>query len=152
MLKKTITYEDYEGITRTEDHYFNLTEAELTMMEASELGGYRKKLENIAQALDGRAVIDVVKDIIERSYGKKSPDGKRFIKSKEIYEEFAQTEAYSQLFMELVTDDNAAGAFVVGVLPKSLSEKVKGVLDERRDEENEVPRQQKFITIGESEN
>lgn len=144
MLKRTIVYEDYDGVTRTEDHYFNLTEAELTMMEASQLGGYRKKLESIAQALDGAAVIDVIKEIIERSYGKKSPDGKRFMKSKEIYEEFSQTEAYSQLFMELVTNDESAAAFVVGVLPKNLSEKVKEALNERS---SEVDGQQKIVEL-----
>lgn len=130
MLKKTITYEDYDGEIRTEDHYFNLTEAELTLMEFSENGGFQKKLEQMVQAKDTTSLIGVIRDFVKASYGKKSLDGKRFIKNDEIYEEFSQTEAYSKFFMELCTDDELALEFIVGVLPKNLGEAVKNKMNE----------------------
>ena len=94
MLKKTITYPDYNGGSRTEDFYFNLTQAEVTEME-----------------------IATFKDIILRAYGEKSPDGKRFVKSQELRDAFSQTEAYSILFMELATNADAAAAFINGIVP-----------------------------------
>lgn len=130
MLKKTITYEDYDGEIRTEDHYFNLTEAELTLMEFSENGGFQKKLEQMMQAKDTASLIGVIRDFVKASYGKKSLDGKRFIKNDEIYEEFSQTEAYSKFFMELCTDDKLALEFIVGILPKNLGEAVKNKMNE----------------------
>lgn len=133
MLKKTITYEDYDGVIRTEDHYFNLTEAELTLMEMSESGGYQKRLEKIVQAQDVPSLINVIKGLIEYSYGEKSPDGKKFIKNRELFEDFSQTGAYSKLFMELCTDDKKAFQFVVDILPKSLSEAVKKKIAENED-------------------
>lgn len=139
MLKRTITYEDYDGNIRTEDHLFHLTEAELTMLEMSEKGGYQKKLEGIIQERDSAAYISFLKELIEKSYGKKSPDGKRFIKSREIFEEFSQTEAYSQLFMDLCTDDDIGMAFVLGILPKSLSEKVKEEMDKPKEKVFDLP-------------
>ena len=121
MIKKTITYTDYDGNERTEDFYFNLSKAELTEMETSTTGGLQKTIERITQEQDGRKLIELFKDIILRSYGKKSLDGRRFVKSKELAEDFSQTEAYSELFMELATDDQAASAFIKGVLPASLA-------------------------------
>lgn len=118
MLKKTITYTDFDGKERTEDHYFNLTKAEIMDMELSIPGGMTSLIEKISQTEDTPALIELFKKILERSYGKKSADGRRFIKSKEIFDEFASTEAYSEMFMELCTDADAAAAFVAGVLPK----------------------------------
>lgn len=135
MLKRTISYEDYDGVVRQEDFYFNLTEAELTLMEMSEAGGYQKRLERMVQAKDTPSLIRLVKGILDASYGQKSPDGKRFIKSKEMLEEFTQTDAYSKLFMELCTDDQKAFEFVVGILPKSLGEAVKNKIAENKQEE-----------------
>lgn len=130
MLKKTITYEDYEGVVRTEDHYFNLTEAELTMIEMSESGGYQKKLEEIIQMRNAPAYIDILRNLVKASYGKKSPDGRRFMKSEEIYQEFSETEAYSQFFMDLCTSDDAGMAFILGILPKTLSTQVEKKMKE----------------------
>lgn len=130
MLKRTITYEDYEGVVRTEDHYFNLTEAELTMLEMSESGGYQKKLEEIVQMKNAPAYIEILRNLVKASYGRKSPDGRRFMKSEEIYREFSETEAYSQFFMELCTDDDAGMSFILGILPKNLSSAVSEKMKE----------------------
>lgn len=118
MLKKTIKYTDYDGNEREETFYFNLSKAEVAEMELSVDGGLVKQIEKIVEEQDGKGIIEMFKDIILRSYGEKSPDGKRFIKSKELRDAFSQTEAYSELFMELATDAEAAAAFVNGIVPQ----------------------------------
>ena len=117
MLKKTITYTDYNGSERTEDFYFNLTKAESIEMELTTAGGLSEMIAKIVAAKDAPTIIKVFKDLVLKAYGEKSPDGRRFIKSPEIREAFSQTEAYSQLFMELATDDEAAAKFVNGIIP-----------------------------------
>lgn len=117
MLKKTIEYTDYNDVKRTEDFYFNLTEAEITEMELSTTGGLAEMIQRIVAAQDTPAIIKVFKSLILKAYGEKSPDGKRFIKSDELAEAFSQTEAYSVLFMELATDADKAAAFVNGIVP-----------------------------------
>lgn len=118
MLKKTITYTDYNGNERTEDFYFNLTKAEIMEMEMSTNGGLAEMIKRIVAAQDAPAIIKIFKEIILKAYGEKSPDGKKFIKSEELSNSFAQTEAYSQLFMELATNADAAADFVNGITPK----------------------------------
>ena len=117
MLKKTFTYTDYNGVERTEDHYFNLSKAELMEMELSTTGGLAEMINKIVAAQDAPAIVKVFKDLVLKAYGQKSADGRRFIKSKELADEFSQTEAYSQLFMELATDADAASKFVNGIVP-----------------------------------
>lgn len=117
MLKKTITYKDYNGGERTEDFYFNLSKAEIMEMEMGTSGGFVEMINRVVAAQDTASIVKIFKDIILKAYGVKSPDGKRFIKSKELSEEFAQTEAYSNLFMELATDADAAAAFINGIVP-----------------------------------
>ena len=117
MLKKTITYNDYNGTERTEDFYFNLTKAEIMEMEMSTSGGLAEMITKIVATKDAPAIIKIFKELILKAYGEKSPDGKRFIKSEEISTAFSQTEAYSQLFMELATDADAASTFVNGIVP-----------------------------------
>lgn len=124
MLKKTITFTDYNGVSRTEDYYFNLSKAEIMEMEMSTSGGLGEMLKQIVAAQDAPAIIQVFKDLILKAYGKKSPDGKRFIKSEEIRTEFEQTEAYSNLFMELATDADAASAFINGIVPQDVSKQL----------------------------
>ncbi len=124
MIKKTITYTDYEGNSRTEDFYFNLSKPELMEMDFSADGGMEKMIKKIVESQDTKKIIEVFKDIILRSYGEKSPDGRRFVKVRDghsLAEEFAQTEAYSELFMELATDDKAAAEFINGIIPQSLA-------------------------------
>ena len=117
MLTKTITYTDYDGNERTEKFYFNLNESELVEMEVSATGGLTKYIEKILEEKDGGKIMAVFKDLLFRSYGEKSSDGKRFMKSKELSIAFSQTEAYNKLFMELCTDQNAAANFVNGIIP-----------------------------------
>lgn len=118
MLKKTMKYTDFDGNERTEDFYFNLTKAEVTEMEMSTEGGLTKSLNKIVAEQDSKKIIESFKDLILRSYGEKSPDGKRFIKSQELRDSFSQTEAYSDLFMELATNAEMASAFVNGIIPQ----------------------------------
>lgn len=125
MLKKTITYTDYNGNERTEDFYFNLTKAEAMEMEMSTAGGLETYVKRITDAQDAPAIIKVFKELILKAYGEKSLDGKRFEKSREISNAFAQTEAYSELFMELATNADAASKFVNGIMPKIKSETSK---------------------------
>lgn len=121
MLKKTIAYTDYNDVQREEDFYFNLTKAEVMEMEMSTAGGLAEMISRIVAAQDQVSIIKVFKDLILKAYGVKSPDGKRFIKSKELSDEFAQTEAYSILFMELATDADVASAFINGIVPPDIA-------------------------------
>lgn len=125
MLKKTINYVDYDGNEREEDFYFNLTKAELMEMSLSTSGGLDKYIERITKAQDTAKLIELFKDIIIKSYGVKSDDGKRFIKKPELTEEFTQTEAYSDLFTTLATNENEAAAFINGIMPKELLDAAK---------------------------
>lgn len=115
MLTKTITYTDYNNNRRTEDFYFNLSRAELIEMEYSMKGGLSNKLAAMSKSADPAEIVALLKDIILRSYGKKSDDGQRFIKSREMSEEFEQTEAYSELILELMKDEKAAADFMNGL-------------------------------------
>lgn len=130
MIKKTINYTDYDGNERTEELLFNLNKAELLEMYVSETGGMEKMINRIIAEDDKKAIMSIVKDLIMKSYGKKSDDGKRFIKSKELSEAFVQTEAYSELLMQLLTDEKAAADFINGLvdgLPKSDTPVLKTV-------------------------
>ena len=118
MLVKKIKYEDYDGNQREEDFYFNLSRAELMEMELGVSGGLDAKIKRLSQTLDGPEVMKMFKEIISKAYGIKSLDGKRMVKSEQISEEFMQTEAYSELLMELLTDPEAAAAFINAVVPK----------------------------------
>lgn len=120
MLKKTITYTDYNGVEKKEDFYFNLTKAEVVEMELTTTGGLAEAITKIVDAKDIPAIVKIFKDLILKAYGEKSADGKRFVKSKELSEAFAQTEAYSELFMELATDADAAAKFVNGITPVEI--------------------------------
>ena len=117
MLKKTIASIDYNGVKREEDFWFNLTKAEITEMELSTSGGLAETIQRIIQTQDQPAIIAIFKDLILKAYGEKSPDGKYFRKSEEIRTDFAQTEAYSELFMLLATDADEAAAFINGIVP-----------------------------------
>lgn len=127
MLKKTITYEDFNGETASEDFFFHLSKAELVELELSHEGGLSESLQKIVDAEDGKAIVAEFKNIILGSYGQKSPDGKRFVKNATIREEFESSEAYSTLFMELVTNTDAAIEFVNGIIPKGIEEEAARV-------------------------
>lgn len=121
MLKETITYTDYNGVTRVEDFWFNLSEAELLEMQLGVEGGFTDYIQKIVNANDTPSLIKLFKDLILKSYGEKSPDGRRFIKSPELSEAFSQTEAYSQLYMKLALSADEASRFVNGVVPSKYS-------------------------------
>jgi hypothetical protein len=125
MFKKTVTYVDYNDVERTETFYFNLTKAEVLEMELGTVGGLSAMIQGVIDAKDTPALIKIFKDLVLRSYGVKSVDGKRFVKSHELAEEFSQTEAYSDIFMELATNDAEAAKFVKGITPQGLEEYVK---------------------------
>lgn len=128
MLKKTITYSGFDGTEYTEDFWFGLTKSDLIEMEVATPGGMQAYLERIRQTQDVRGVLEMFKNLIMTSYGQKSPDGKRFIRSKALSEEFAQTEAYDNLLMEIFSDENAAAAFVKGILPQDIAAQAEAQL------------------------
>lgn len=137
MLKKTIEFVDYDGNKRKEDFWFNLSKAEIMEMELLQDGGLEKLIQKIISTQDLPELVKLFKALILKSYGEKSPDGRRFIKSDKLTEEFTQTEAYSQLFMELATDSDAAAKFVNGIIPSDvdisderLQAEVAAMLDE----------------------
>ena len=126
MVVEKIKYTDFNGLEREEEFMFNLTEAEITEMELTTDGGLSDSIKKIIAAQDTPEIIKVFKMLLLKSYGEKSADGRRFIKSDKLSEEFAQTNAYSQLFMKLATDDKAAVAFINGIMPDSMQEKAAG--------------------------
>ncbi len=120
MIKENVTYTDLNGNEQNEDLYFHLSKAELVEMELSTEGGFSAMIEKIVKSDDIPEITKVFKDIILKSYGEKSQDGKRFIKSKELSTAFSQTEAYSVLFMKLLMDVEAMTKFVNGLIPADL--------------------------------
>lgn len=132
MYKKTITYPDYNGEEIKEDFYFNLTKAEILEMQLEKEGGLAEKIQAIVDSKNVPELIKIFKELILRSYGKKSDDGKRFIKSPELSREFTQTEAYSELFMELATDSDAASAFINGIIPANLAKEIPASVENNK--------------------
>ena len=117
MLAKEITYTDYDGVSRTETFYFNLNKAELMELNLSIEGGLEKKIKDIVAAKDIPAIAAAFKEILLKAYGVKSPDGRRFIKSPELSKEFTETEAYSELFIELLSSAENAAKFIEQIIP-----------------------------------
>ena len=143
MLTKKITYVDYNGEDRTETFYFNLTKAELTKLQFSHSGGYGEYLQRIVAAKDLPALMEAFDNLIDLSYGEKSDDGKRFIKSPELTKAFKETEAYSELFSELLTNSDAASAFANGIMPKfDLTEEQQAEVNARTKELIEAKKSQ----------
>lgn len=117
MLKKTITFPDYDGNSRTEDFYFHLSKAELMRMNFGESGGLEEKINRIVAAQDMPSIYKLFEDIVQNAYGVKSPDGRKFEKSPELLADFVQTEAYSVLLEEITSGAEAAVAFMNGIIP-----------------------------------
>ena len=120
MITKEIAYTDYNGQERTEKYQFNFTKAELTEMELSVNGGLSAMMERIKETDDRPELMRIFKELILKAYGVKSADGKRFVKSDELRTEFSQTEAYSELYMELVTNTESAITFFNGLIPNDI--------------------------------
>lgn len=121
MLKKTITYEDFNGESRTEDFYFNLTEAELLDMQMGTPGGFVAYVDMIVKAQDAPTLIKLFREIVLAAYGEKSLDGRSFIKTEEVKNKFRYTNAFSKLYMELATNDVAASDFMKAIIPQNVA-------------------------------
>lgn len=142
MLKKTITYKDFNDEEVVEDFFFHLSKAELVELEMGTDGGLSESLKRIIVTKDGKEIIKEFKNIILGSYGKRSTDGRRFTKTQELRDEFESSEAYSVLFMELVTDTDAAVVFINGIVPAGLAEeaaKIAAASKEPTDKPAETP-------------
>lgn len=125
MLTKQITYTDFFGVERTETFYFNLSQSELIEMQFGTAGGLGEMIQKVVDAKDQQTIIKVFRELILKSYGEVSPDGRRLMKSDEISKAFSETNAYDKLYMELSTNDVAASDFINGIVPKEISEQVK---------------------------
>lgn len=121
MFKKKITYTDYNGQERTEDFYFNLSRSELIMLESTTPGGYAAMLQRIIDSKDQRQLMNEFTNLIKMSYGVKSDDGKHFIKNDEVVNDFLNSAAFDQMFLEFFTEENAASDFANGVLPSNVN-------------------------------
>ncbi len=124
MIKKTVTYTDFDDVERTEEFYFHLTKAELVEMETGVTGGLVKLLEKIIAEKDKKRLVEYVKEFIIKSYGVKSADGRRFIKTQEVKDAFVETEAYSKIFMEMASDDQAFAKFIYGIMPAEMQKSI----------------------------
>lgn len=127
MIKKTVTYKDYNDVERTESFYFHYTEAEILDMEMSVEGGFAERVQKIVDAKDQSSLLKVIKNFVLDAYGVKSENGKRFIKNNDVKAEFVECPAYSMIFMELVTNDALAAEFVNGVVPDSMKDRLKAI-------------------------
>lgn len=148
MLKKTITYEDYDGNQRTEDFFFNLSKAEVVDWLTTS-GGYTldKVVEKLIKTENSKEIMEIFKDLIYKAYGEKSLDGRRFIKSKEVKDNFIETEAYSVLYMELIGDAQKASAFFNGIIPKDLAAEVNKIM---ADPDKLPPELKDYVPVQES--
>lgn len=147
MIKKTMTYEDLNGQTVTEDFYFGISKAELIDLEVahSKTGGYRGMLEKIIAEEDSQAMLATFKDIIAMSIGRRSDDGKRFIKSDEIMMDFQQSPAYSDLLMSFYTEPGAAVEFVAGIMPSDMAEQIAKAQANAEQSKDEPPKERKYL-------
>ena len=129
MLKKKIKYKDFNGVEREETFMFNLTNAEITEMGVGLVGGgsLDEYITKLSEEKDPMKVIEMFKKLINLSYGVKSDDGRRFMKSPELLKEFTETNAYSELFMELASDSKAATEFFDGIIPELSPEQKEEV-------------------------
>lgn len=146
MLKKTITYTDFNGTERTEDHYFNLGKVEAMELSMDMPDGVSEAIgadlddnneaaaKRLVEKLGGKGILEYIKDLIRKSYGRKSEDGRRFIKKEEYTQEFFETPAYDALIIDLMTNDLAAANFVKGILPTDLAETVAAIEAKRASE------------------
>lgn len=147
MIKKSITFEDLDGNTITEDFYFNMSKAELIELEASTKIGLSETLQQIVAEDDSQKIIEYFKKIILAAYGVRSEDGRRFIKSQELRDAFAQTDAYSELFIELGANAAAAAEFINGIIPKGLAKTVTEVETKEGKAASEMTREELLAAL-----
>ena len=130
MLTKTFTFTDFNGEERTEQHQFNLTKTEIAKLELGTTGGLSEMIRRIIESKDTPEIIKIFEDIVLKSYGEKSADGRQFIKDEEKTKAFMQTPAYDQLFLELIGDANKAAQFIVGIVPSEIAKKIGSEVEE----------------------
>ena len=146
MYKKTIKYTDFEGAEREETFYFNLTETELMKMDL-QANGLAEMLRRIIAAENTAQIAYVLEDIILRAYGEKSLDGKRFVKNDEVRDSFKSTEAYSNLFMELLQDEKAMAEFINGIVPEKVRNEYSKLSDEDKAKLMKGEQPQQFTVV-----
>lgn len=138
MYRKRITYEDFDGTTRTEEFLFNMTETELTKWSMETSGGMLQQINRITDSKNEVELFKLFDEIIDRSYGIKTPNGRGFVKTPEALADFKATEAYNLFYMELVTDAKVASDFVNGVVPAKLREKARAAAAAKQATDNTV--------------
>ena len=131
MIKKPMTYKDYNGNMRTEDFYFGLNKAELLEMDFGMAGGFEASIQRIISEQDMKKIYAIFKDFVLKSYGEKSLDGKYFVKNQELRDKFVQTEAFSDLIIELLSDSKMAADFLTGIMPDDIDETVRKAVETR---------------------
>lgn len=122
MVKKTITYKDFNDVERTEDFYFNISKPEIIKWQLEEGYGLEEEINKLTKSSDNKKAIEIFEKLLSKAYGIKSEDGKRFMKSDEISRSFTETNAYEKLYMELAYDDKKAADFINGIAPKLSDE------------------------------
>jgi len=132
MYKEEITYVDYDNVERTETFYFNFTKSELTEFETSIPGGMANRLATINAAKDMPEMMKFFKQIIMKSYGEKSPDGRRLMKGEndELAKAFAETPAYDILFQKIFMSDGYMVEFLTNIMPPDIAEQMRPALNE----------------------
>jgi len=133
MYAKKIKYVDFDGQEREETFYFNLTKADIMKMQLEVKGGLTAIIEKIQETKDVPALVALFEDLIKRAYGAKSADGRNFVKNEEVWNDFASTNAYSDLYMELATNADAAADFINNVVPPEYSAENKKALENKAD-------------------
>lgn len=132
MYSTKITFTDYDGNKREKECFFHLNKAEVLEMQMSWDGGLDKILRRIIEEKDTKRIFEMFKMIVLKSYGEKSIDGMRFVKTPEVVENFTQTEAYSELIMKLATDSDFASEFINGIMPKNLLDEAQKLEEEQK--------------------
>lgn len=125
MLKRKIKYTDFDDVEQEEEFYFNISKPELIELEVEHPRGFSAWMEEVMKAKDNKTLMEQFKRIILLAYGEKTPDGKNFVKNQELKDKFQSSAAYISLYTELATDDSAAADFLLGVLPRDLTEESK---------------------------
>lgn len=127
MFSITKTYTDYNEVEKTETFWFNLNKAELMQLALGPKGGLEGVIEEITRTTDTGRVLDLIKEILLMSYGRKTPDG-RFAKTDDDGHkyalEFEQTAAFDEIYVDLFNDVDSLIAFVNGVVPAKLRDDV----------------------------
>lgn len=121
MVAKKITYTDFTGKEITEVFYFNLTQVELAEMNLNIDGGFDQLSDRFKQKPDAAQMVDIFKALMHKAVLEKTPDGKRYVKSKEISDSFVASDAYSQLFIEMILSENSDN--VLNFLSKVITRK-----------------------------